>query len=118
MSDNPSLPFTPPFPNPVRRAQRQRADRRGLKRSYGDKPSRLAHVLAGKLPQVSVTLVFELVLNADFRSVVRVRDARFELDEEFLFRFLRILLALRDAFEQGDALLLGGLHERPPAHLV
>src|SRR5262249_32311833 len=82
------------------------------------KPSLLADVLADKIPQVSVAFIFEFVVNADFRSVVGVCDARFELDEEFLFRLLRIRLVLRDALEQGGALLRRSLHERPPAHLV
>src|SRR5262249_16516694 len=90
----------------------------GAQYNWNIKPSFLADVLSDKIPQVSVAFIFEFVVNADFRSVVGVCDARFELDKEFLFRFLRIRLVLSDAIEQGDALLRRSLHERPPAHLV
>src|SRR6266496_3001869 len=54
-----------------------------------------AHVEANEFGEITVALVFHLLLDADLRRVIGLHDARLQPGEEDLFGLLRLSLVLR-----------------------
>jgi hypothetical protein len=74
--------------------------------SASQRASAIADVYAHKFLEVGIAFVFELVVDADFRGVVGVRDAEFQFDEELLFRPFKVRFLAGHPRQNGDSLIL------------